>query len=134
MNTLLWLDDCRDPMKDDWLNFSPIGKNVEVHWVKSYEEFVNWITNSGLPDAICFDHDLGEDIAQYYRSVGLSKRDSRKIKRLSPNGMDCAKWIVEYCMDTNQLMPLYSIQSANPGGKENIDQLLKNYIKYNERI
>lgn len=26
MKTLLWLDDVRNPSQNDWLNFSPIGK------------------------------------------------------------------------------------------------------------
>ena len=134
MKILLWLDDSRNPSKDDWLNFSPIGKNVEVVWVKSYLEFVDYIMNIGLPTAICFDHDLGEDVSRYYRSTGASKKNSRKIKKLYRSGMDCAKWLVGYCMNTKQLIPLYNIQSANPVGKENIDSLLKNYIKYNELI
>ena len=41
MKKLLWLDDCRDPFESpDWLIFSPIGRNVEVTWCKSYDEFV----------------------------------------------------------------------------------------------
>lgn len=38
--TLLWLDDVRDPFDEeiDWLVFSPIGKNVNIVWIKNYEE------------------------------------------------------------------------------------------------
>ncbi len=56
---LLWLDDYRNPFEDDWLNFSPIGKDCEVVWVKTYVGFCHWIMVNGLPDGICFDHDLG---------------------------------------------------------------------------
>ena len=45
MKKLLWLDDVRNPFENDWLNFSPIGKNVEVHWVKSYDEFIKNYVN-----------------------------------------------------------------------------------------
>jgi len=107
MKTLLWLDDYRNPFEDDWLNFSPIGKNCRVVWVKSYQEFVDWVTINKTPDAICFDHDLGEE----------------------ETGYDCAKWLVEYCMDTNYILPRYAIQSANPVGRQNIDCLLKNFLK-----
>jgi len=107
MKKLLWLDDCRNPFENDWLNFSPIGKDVEVIWCKTYDEFVNTILNNGLPNAICFDHDLGEE----------------------KSGMDCVKWLVEFCYETKNFIPSYSIQSANPVGKENIDKLLKNYIE-----
>lgn len=129
MKTLLWLDDYRDPLKDDWLVFSPIEQPYGVIWVKSYSEFINWIKDNGLPTAICFDHDLGKDIELKAHSMGLSKRASRKLKVGIYTGMDCAKFIVEYCMDNNLKLPLYNIQSANPVGKENIDGLLKSFIK-----
>lgn len=38
-------------------------------------------------------------------------------------------WLVDYCIDNNQKLPLYNIHSANPTGKENIDKYLKNYVK-----
>ena len=44
----------------DWIAFSPIGRNVNIVWVKSYIEFINYIKKHGLPDAICFDHDLSD--------------------------------------------------------------------------
>jgi len=49
-------------------------------------------------------------------------------------GMDCAKWLVEYCLDSNLQLPEYTIQSANPVGKENITSLLENYKKHNDSI
>ena len=110
MKTLLWLDDCRDPLENDWLNFSPIGKDVDTHWVTNYQDFIDWIMVNDLPDAICFDHDLGEVMT----------------------GFDCCKWLVEYCLNNNKQLPLYGIQSANPVGKQNIDMYLKNFIKYRQ--
>lgn len=107
--TLLWLDDARDPMENDWLNFSPIGKDVDVFWVTTYQEFVDWIMCNGLPDAICFDHDLGTH---------------------NGNGMECATWLVNYCLDTKNNLPKYAIQSANPVGKQNINSLLENFLKH----
>ena len=107
---LLWLDDYRDPEKNDWLVFSPIGRDVNIIWVKSYNEFIDYIINNSLPDGICFDHDLGGE----------------------KTGYDCAKWLVNYCIDNNLELPLYAIQSANPVGKENIDKLLTNFNKLNK--
>ena len=135
-NTLLFLDDCRDPFDKevDWLIFSPIGRDIDVVWVKSYDEFVSWIWKNGLPKGICFDHDLGEDVAIARVKKGLSKRQARILKRETLSGMDCAKWLIEYCADMGQPLPLYNIQSANPVGRENIDNLLKNYLKHVENI
>lgn len=128
MQVLLWLDDVRDPsekLRGDgtWLVFSPIKQPYEVIWVKSYQEFVNWINQNGLPTAICFDHDLGFT-NEYYIENDIESPELEKT------GMDCAKWLVDYCIDNNKKLPLYNIQSANPVGKANIDSLLKNFIKY----
>ena len=110
MKKLLWLDDQRDPFNKtaDWLSYSPLGYEVEVLWVKNATDFKIWIMENGLPDGICFDHDLGED---------------------SASGYDCAKWLVDYCLDNNVPPPLWSSQSANPVGRTNINRLLKNFIR-----
>ena len=128
--TLLWLDDIRNPLEDNWLAFSPITP-TEIVWVKSYGEFTNWITENGLPEAICFDHDLGMEVAVKARSKGMSKRKSRELKKLEKTGYDCAKWLIDYCLDRDDHpLPLYNIQSANPVGKENIDGCLKHYNRH----
>lgn len=131
MKTLLWLDDYRDPFEGSWLVFSPIkDPEYTVYWVKSYDEFVDWIKSNGLPTGICFDHDLGHDIQTQGRLKGMSKRAARKLKTGLKTGMDCAKWLVNYCIDNKLQLPLYNIQSANPVGKENINSLLQNFIKH----
>ena len=110
MKTLIWLDDMRDPRdkRMDWLAYSPIGREVKVVWLKDYYQFINWIDLHGLPEGICFDHDLGEH---------------------TPSGYECAKWLVNYCLDHQVSPPVWSSQSANPVGKANINRFLKNFIK-----
>ena len=125
--TLLWLDDYRNPLEDDWLVFSPISHPFKTIWVKTYRDFINYIIDNGLPTAICFDHDLGLEVAFAAREKGMSKRQSRKLKYFEKTGYDCAKWLVEYCLDNNLKLPLFNIQSANPAGKENIQKLLDNF-------
>ena len=129
MKTLLWLDDCRNPLETNkeglkhWLVFSPIEQPFDVVWVKSYKEFVNYIETKGLPDAICFDHDLA-DI-----SYNPNKGQTMFVYH-DKTGYDCAKWLVEYCLDNDLKLPPYNIQSANPVGKANIDGILKSYNKF----
>ena len=127
--TLIWLDDVRDPLTNDWLVFSPIGRDVNVVWVKSYYDFTIWIEKNGLPDAICFDHDLGEDVAIERIKKGLSKRQARILKKESKSGMDCAKWLVNYCLDNDKPLPKYAVHSANPAGAENIEGLFLSFLK-----
>lgn len=75
--------------------------------VKNYEEFIAFILQNGLPDFISFDHDLGEEKSDY----------------------DCAKWLVEMCMNRKVPLPDFAVHSQNPVGKENIEGLLNNFKK-----
>jgi hypothetical protein len=62
MRTYLWLDDIRDPFMYLWqIQYMPdYIKGVDhIVWVKTYEDFVEWIKTNGLPDEVFFDHDLG---------------------------------------------------------------------------
>lgn len=104
---LLWLDDVRDPMQDDWLVFSPIPRNqiTEVIWVKTYREFCHFIEVRGLPDGINFDNSLGEHMTGY----------------------DCAKWLVGYCLDHNLKAPPWNCQSSEPHSRDLIDTLLTKF-------
>ena len=111
---LLWLDDKRNPFENNWLKFSPIEMPFETIWVKNYNEFISWIKENGLPDAICFDHDI-EDFS------GLNGEELR--------GIDCAKWLVEYCLDNNLNVPRWNTQSSNPSGADNINGLLLSFMK-----
>lgn len=130
---LLWLDDVRDPFTGSWLeNFAPgyYAGIDDIAWVKNFDEFVEYIATRGIPDLICFDHDLGEDVAKRRVSKGMSKRQARAKKRETKSGYDCAKWLVEHCMDQDLNLPYWSVQSANPVGKENIISILYNYSKH----
>lgn len=131
MMTLLWLDDARDPNESGWATtFSPIPQPYTVVWVKNYKEFVSWIQANGLPDGICFDHDLGLDMVHEKRI--MSKRALKRYRKTHEymTGYDCAKWLTEYCLNTLQQLPAYASQSANPVGRENILKLLNNFNKH----
>jgi len=75
--------------------------------VKNYEEFTVFILQNGLPDFISFDHDLG----------------------LEESGFDCAKWLVNYCLDYQKKLPEFVVHSKNPVGEENIESLLNHFKK-----
>lgn len=111
---LIWLDDSRNPFKNDWLVFSPIERPFETIWIKSYNKFVSWIKENGLPDGICFDNDL-ED---------FSGVDGAELQ-----GKDCAKWLVEYCLDNKLNIPKWNCQSSNSNAKDYINGLFISFIK-----
>lgn len=114
MKLNLFLDDIRNPI--DALAFIG-GRGIDPaiydnEWivVRNYLAFVSWITKNGLPELISFDHDLGESDA--------------------PTGMDCAKWLVNYCLDNNCKLPRWAVHSANPAGYDNIKGLFLNFEKW----
>ena len=75
--------------------------------VYDYDEFVNFINKNGVPEFISFDHDLGE----------------------GKTGFDCAKFLVDYCLDKRITKINFHVHSQNPVGKENIEKLLENFNK-----
>jgi hypothetical protein len=106
MKKILWLDDFRDPKY--FCTLAPLNNQYKIIWVKSYKEFCDNITECGLPDIICFDHDLGEE----------------------KTGYDCAKFVVSYCQEHNLDIPKFDIQSSNIVGKENIRSVLFSWHKF----
>jgi len=125
MVKLLFLDDERNPnvlphstmitallTNDLTEEVSP----AKIAWVRSYNQFVKEITENGLPDILSLDHDLCFDAM-----VGNPSTEK--------TGYDCAKWLVEYCMDNGLKLPEYSCHSQNPAGKKNIITYLNNYRK-----
>ena len=124
-----YLDDCRTPRPNHWFTW-------EI--VRSYAEFVNYIRQRGVPKFMSFDHDLADEHQlhyvnnlQYFKDTGIpytiSAADYEGFQ--DKTGMDCAKWLVDYCLDNDVQMPHYTVHSANPAGAENILGLLNNLQK-----
>jgi|TARA_R110000796_G_scaffold29731_1_gene79954 hypothetical protein len=137
MKNLLWLDDIRNPFIDEEKRV-PIGNDKwNINWVLNYEQFVQWIEIYGLPDAISFDHDLADEhyTPEYFWD---DYEESKKFQEWrgktyqEKTGMDCAKWLVDFCMDNKVELPKFYVHSANPVGADKIREVfsdLKNQIK-----
>ncbi len=110
----LFLDDIREPADVTWVKM-PVG--VDWNVVRSYDEFVAFITENGLPTLIAFDHDLGHE---YDVSGGLNTTEM--------TGYHCAKWVIEYCLDNDLDFPEYRVHSMNVVGKDNIHKLIMSFI------
>ena len=133
-NRLLWLDDIRDPNETTWQNWlienHVTPSDFKITWVKNADDFVNYITENGLPELVCFDHDLGRDVVDEKVANGMSRRQAQIQRRETVDGYDCAKWLVDYCVDNDEPLPTYLIQSANPVGVVNINTYLQNFLKF----
>lgn len=119
----LFLDDIRQPSAAG--NYMPSGQKAVYYmadWVivRNYEEFVKIIEERGLPDLVSFDHDLAD--AHYDPSTWKQTFSYRE-----KTGMECAKWLVEYCMNNKKKLPEFLVHSQNPIGAENIQKLLTNF-------
>jgi hypothetical protein len=133
MKTYLFLDDFRNPM--DCINYMRLRVDDSVMYsrekwivVRNYEEFVNYITNNGLPYLISFDHDLADE--HYDPSMYSGNYDDVAKNFKEKTGMDCAKWLVDYCIDRSEKLPKYVIHSMNPVGAQNILSYLNNFKSF----
>ena len=114
----LFLDDVRDPNK-----FLDDTRTWVV--VRNYNQFTETIEKQGLPDFISFDHDLADE---HYGA----RLEYEKFKEKT--GYDCARWLIEYCMKTNQALPLWQVHSMNPVGRMNINMVLSLFRDKEEDI
>jgi hypothetical protein len=74
----------------------------------------NWIARKGVNPMSC----------------DMTKTQDKKLKKLeTKSGFECAKWMVNYCMDNDLHLPDWYIQSANPVGAENIKSYLQSFAK-----
>lgn len=108
------LDDERTEEMVFNLTKQPIYKELSWIIVRNYVEFISYIEIFGMPLIISFDHDLGEN-------------ESGEIAK---SGLDCVKWLIDYCLDNNIEFPAHVVHSANPVGKENIQGLIGSFKKY----
>ncbi len=116
---LMFLDDIRYPIEAYHYTKQEIFLRNDWHIVRNYEQFINRILEKGLPEMISFDHDLAD-------GHGLES-DSQEFN--GKTGYDCAKWLINYCMDHSILLPKFYCHSMNPVGKANIEGLLTNFKK-----
>ena len=85
----------------------------EFDIVRTYDQFVQYISENGLPEFISFDNDLGLD----------------ENGNVAPDGLAAAKWLV-YESGLDLLNLKFKVHSANPVAAEQIKGLLNNYIKH----
>jgi len=125
MKKALYLDDQRTPT-------NVLPGYEPWHIVRNYDEFVDWITKNGMPDFISYDHDLADEhIDDYFKqklSMGFQNPSYHEYKEKT--GLDCAKWLVNYCQNNNVQVTGCSVHSHNPVGATNIHSFLNGFKKH----
>lgn len=132
--TVLWLDDQREPYR--YLNSKSASNtfvrnkqfydgllqkyDINFVWVKNIYQFIEYIEKNGVPPFISFDHDLNN------RGGGEGLSDEQKLNN---NGVNCAKWLVEFCKENKINLPKFYVHSANPKHGPEINNVLNsNYM------
>lgn len=128
----LFLDDIRNP--EEAFIYTKNELFIKKNWVivRNYNEFTDYIKRNGVPFFISFDHDLADT---HYTPEHLWN-DYNKSKKWQSNqihkektGYECAKWLVDFCIDNKIKCPQYFCHSMNPVGKDNILRLLNNFYR-----
>ena len=131
MSYVLFLDDVRNPDDVTWEQFP---RDEMTFTVRNYDAFVKQVSTSGLPMFVCFDHDLADE---HYEAM-LKENANDPAKQLETivdygkekTGYDCAKWLVDYCVEKKKKFPKYIVHSMNPAGKERIAGYIENAKKH----
>jgi hypothetical protein len=130
----LFLDDFRSPMDAFKYTHNTLYNNLRWVVVRSYDEFIQEITNKfdedgAFPELISFDHDLADEhyAPTMYEGPDAYNRNYSRFKEKT--GYECAKWLVDFCIDHKLKLPDYLVHSMNPVGKQNIIGYLSGYEK-----
>lgn len=116
----LFLDDVRSAEMVFMNTIDPIYENKnEWEIVRSFNEFVSYIEENGLPEFISFDHDLD---FEHYKLENQQDIDYEKME--IKTGFHAAQWLVNYCADNKLKLPNYKVHSMNLAGKRNIERIL----------
>lgn len=123
----LFLDDIRTPR--DVYKYTGRLEYINEEWaiVRSYISFCafidKYLAETGkLPDKISFDHDLCFE--DQNKTEGFREK----------TGMDCARYLVEVCMNTGLKLPEWRIHSFNMVGARNIQDLLSGFSKAQGKV
>jgi hypothetical protein len=121
----LFLDDERSPKDVTWIELP----NVIWIVVRNYNEFVKIINEQGIPQYCSFDHDIDQSsYKEFYRAHGSDKTiNYNNIKELT--GVDCAKYLAQYCLDKHVPLPVYYVHSMNYMGAGNIVSVMESAKK-----
>lgn len=125
MKTALYLDDVRTPT-ETLPGYNPW--NV----VRNYNEFRDWININGIPDLISFDHDLAnEHTNDYFNQVGAQGYQIPNYEQYKEKtGLDCARYVVDYCQNNNVPLKQCAVHSHNPVGAKNIQSLINGFHRH----
>jgi hypothetical protein len=134
----LYLDDVRAPVDSYGYTSNQYYLNSDWVVVRTYDEFVNRIEDGlkeeEFPAIVSFDHDLADEHYDPTMYKGLSAYEKAAKNFIEKTGLECSKWLVQFCIDNDISMPICLIHSMNPAGSERIKQSIADYDRYMKAI
>jgi len=125
----IFLDDVREP---DWVTLyknDPTYNKLKWIVVRSHDEFINYVSENGMPKLASFDHDLADE---HYQVTVAAIRNGFDISKdfEEKTGYDSVKWLCDYALDKNISLPEMRFHTANYIGFKNMSTYYKNFIKH----
>lgn len=95
--------------------------------VRNFEQFELSIREFGAPDFVYLSHNLHNEhgyFTDYRIALSSGKIDYSKYK--NKTGLECVKYLINYCKDNNIKFPRYEIDQDNLVGYDNILKEINN--------
>ena len=120
MKKLIYLDDLRTPIDQEWIV------------VRNYDEFVETINKIGLEniELISLDHDLGDSAMKEWHTNVYHNYTLDYDNITEKTGMDCTKWLVDQWIEGKPVVTV-KVHSANAVGSANMMGYINNYKHIN---
>ena len=120
MKKLIYLDDLRIPLDQEWIV------------VRNYDEFVDTINKIGLENIglISLDHDLGDSAMKEWHTNVYHNYTLDYDNITEKTGMDCTKWLVDQWLEGKPVVTV-KVHSANAVGSANMMGYINNYKHIN---
>lgn len=112
--SILWLDDCRMPLL------------FGVEWVKDFDQFVWHLEHKGVPELLCFDHDLADEHMPLFENHPGVKVPYETYTEKT--GYHAAEYVVQNKIPINK----WSVHTMNAAGRINIERVLRAYCPQGE--
>ena len=99
---------------------------------RSLPEFETTINELGIPEFVFLAHNLHKEhgnFSDYKNALSSWKIDYNKYKY--PTGLDCVKFLIQFCKINNKKFPKYEICDENLVGKDN---MWKEICNFNSQI
>ena len=99
-----------------------------AYWkvVRSYEQFMHFIRNQGMPRVISFDNDLHPThYGHYAEACNTGKFYWENVQ--PKMGIHALQYILNTCKELELKLPIFYIHTANHLAREEMYKLINNY-------